>query len=240
MKTNVLLVAIALSCFLAGAQDRPNAKLKGLVTDVTGAWISGARVLLVDLEAVDAARALSDKEGKFEFGQLHAGREYELRLQAPGFNRLVRRIELKPGDNQLDFKLNVGWGGGVEVQGVETPKPPKGGTLEYGIQGTVIDGAGAVVPGANLLLIPLDGSEPRKTKADAQGLYIFRNLQPGGYEVIAGNPHNSRCFQASNGHVELKPTQSYVSLSFQLKISERRCPVTIEVSSVQLDQDRRA
>lgn len=215
----------ALNCF-AAAQDSGNAKLTGLVTDISGAAIPETSVLLIDLEAVDAVRVFSDKAGRFEILRLHAGHEYELRLQAPSFKRIVQRTELKPGDNALTLTLNVLSGGGIEVQGANEPTDSR----QHGIQGTVIDPAGAVVVGANLLAILQDGSEWRKTKTDEHGYFMFRNLQTGAYQVIAGNPSNERCFQAVDGWVNLKSSDLYPSLPLQLKLSERRCPSTIEVT----------
>lgn len=237
-KRSVLLLLLVLAAVSASAQRAvpkrgqqtpyPAATFSGVATDPSGAIIPGTMVLLVDLAAVEATIVLSDMRGRFEFGKLHAGREYEVRLQASGFSRIVQRIELKPGENELRFVLMVGSGGGVEVSGT-APESPGGSKVEYGIHGTVIDQTGAVVPGSMLLLIHWDSLEVRKGKADSEGHYMFRNLQVGAYEVIAGNSSESECFDPTFGWVTVKPNESYQWLRLQLKMS-KRCPPEIEVT----------
>ncbi len=53
------------------------------------------------------------------------------------------------------------------------------------ISGSVTDPTGAVIPNADVTLTNTDTSVSRKVVANAAGLYIFTNLQPGPYSVSA-------------------------------------------------------
>jgi hypothetical protein len=60
-----------------------------------------------------------------------------------------------------------------------------GQSFNASISGTVTDPSGATVPNTELTLTSIDTGAIAKTNSDADGLYAFRNLQRGAYEIKA-------------------------------------------------------
>src|SRR5215210_5385107 len=54
-----------------------------------------------------------------------------------------------------------------------------------GIQGSVTDPAGAVVPGATVTLVSNETSKTQQTTTSDSGFYRFSNLAPGSYSLTA-------------------------------------------------------
>lgn len=53
------------------------------------------------------------------------------------------------------------------------------------LNGTVVDPSGAVIPNVSVTITSLDRGTSRETKSDGQGRYIFPQVQPGRYKVLA-------------------------------------------------------
>lgn len=56
-----------------------------------------------------------------------------------------------------------------------------------GIEGTVFDPSGAVVPGVNIILLDLAQNQSRKIQSDAAGRFEFDNLPAGQYQLTASS-----------------------------------------------------
>ncbi|MEO8648471.1 MAG: carboxypeptidase-like regulatory domain-containing protein, partial [Acidobacteriota bacterium] len=54
-----------------------------------------------------------------------------------------------------------------------------------GVQGTVTDSTGAVVPGATVVLMNKDTNQTQQTVASDDGFYRFSSLAPGNYQLSA-------------------------------------------------------
>ncbi|HEX8773926.1 MAG TPA: TonB-dependent receptor [Pyrinomonadaceae bacterium] len=62
---------------------------------------------------------------------------------------------------------------------------PASAQFRAGVQGTVTDPAGAVVPGATVTLVSQDTTKSQQTTASDSGFYRFSNLAPGTYTLTA-------------------------------------------------------
>src|SRR5579863_5558763 len=52
------------------------------------------------------------------------------------------------------------------------------------LKGTVVDGTGALLPGARIALFTVDGREITRRTTDAMGVFAFSGLQPGSYRLV--------------------------------------------------------
>ena len=84
------------------------AEVTGAVTDVTGAIIPNASIVLHLVEKGSRRTTLSNAQGRFAFGGLPAGR-YQIDVSSPGFMQLSSSFNLLPRDRAiLSATLNVG------------------------------------------------------------------------------------------------------------------------------------
>ena len=104
-----IVLVLVLAALLVGPTPslaQPTATLSGLVADQTGVSIPGVTVeLLRGAAAVQAG--VSDDAGRYAFAGLEPG-DYTLRVTAPGFQTLERRLSLAASDSVVaDFRLAV-------------------------------------------------------------------------------------------------------------------------------------
>src|SRR5712671_2218015 len=78
---SLCIVMIGISCF-AGAQTAPQASLRGIVTDPSGARLPEATVVLRGQAGEQTQR--SDANGQYAFAALAPGR-YDVQVTAPNF-----------------------------------------------------------------------------------------------------------------------------------------------------------
>lgn len=155
------------------------------VVDSNGNPIQGALVSTHDNDWTDDAftRALgaeyptnatskkvrTNKNGRFKIKGLSAA-NYQLRIQAQGHSRLVKRDVGVSNGRETDLgSLRLAIGGGIS--------------------GLVVDPAGQPIVSARITL-RMDGRrstvfEPRETKSAANGKYTFANIPAGGYKITA-------------------------------------------------------
>ena len=69
----------------------PAAEVSGIVTDVTGATLVGARIMLVDLTSLETKTAEIRENGKFDFNDLSAG-EYALLVVSPKHTHCFKTV----------------------------------------------------------------------------------------------------------------------------------------------------
>ena len=84
------------------------AEVTGAVSDVTGAIIPNASIILHSVKEGTRRTTHSNAEGRFTFGGLPAGR-YQIEVSSPGFMQLSSSFNLLPRDRAiLSATLNVG------------------------------------------------------------------------------------------------------------------------------------
>jgi hypothetical protein len=84
----------------------PSAKLRGVVTDPSGAVIPGATIT-VKSPGMSPGSTKTDGAGAYEIKGLQPGK-YTVSIAAKGFSLVSREVEIAPGeDHKLDFALEV-------------------------------------------------------------------------------------------------------------------------------------
>src|SRR5262249_7569389 len=92
---------------LASAQA-PTGTIAGVVRDPSGAAIVGARLKAANLATALARTAGTSEQGDYSFPALLAG-EYEVSVEAPGFQRMARTASVEAGaSTRSDFALRIG------------------------------------------------------------------------------------------------------------------------------------
>lgn len=90
------------------APNRAPGRLRGTVTDPTGAAIAGANVVLKSADGSTVASTATNNNGIYSFNEVDAG-NYQLELQRPGFKTdLVTGLNVAVGENVMNAKLELG------------------------------------------------------------------------------------------------------------------------------------
>lgn len=159
--------------------------MRGVVHDLLGLPIAGARVTLAGVGQENIRDTRSDSRGTFTFLDLPTG-PYALDLESPGFHRtVIAPISVSPGEHKLlpplpmDIEGPCGHGGWSD-----TYLPYRLGSDDAagGIFGIVLD-QGQVMKDVHVSLICGSDYECGSTKTDALGRFGFKNLAPGVYGV---------------------------------------------------------
>jgi Carboxypeptidase regulatory-like domain len=86
----------------------PVGTIAGVVRDPSGAVVAGARVQAVSPATGQARETATSERGDYSFPALFAG-EYQMSLQAPSFQRIVRAVTMETGSTTMvDFVLRIG------------------------------------------------------------------------------------------------------------------------------------
>lgn len=184
----LFLALLAVGCARGYAQQA--AVLSGTVTDVSGAVIPGANVVVKAAAGAGETRAISDGEGSFRFATMAAG-EYTLRVCAQGFAPSEQAVTVSAQPLELHVALNIGQTSetvAVSATGaaLATSDTSTGGTLdEKQIQSVPLNGrsftdALAVEPGvtpassspANSIVMSGVASTPPSGELDSGALSI--------------------------------------------------------------------
>lgn len=104
-KLFLCFTTIIFSSAFAFSQNSETA-ISGVVTDQSGAAISGASVILTEAGQSISKQTQTDAQGKFAFENLAFG-DYKIAVSANGFTSSVREIDLSSGEKQIDFALAV-------------------------------------------------------------------------------------------------------------------------------------
>ena len=72
------------------------------------------------------------------------------------------------------------------------------------LQGQVVDGSGAGVPAARLLVVNLNTLEEQRAVVKPDGKFTFQQMSPGDYVVIAATPSDAPCFRPAMERVRLE------------------------------------
>ena len=87
---------------------RGNGRLSGVVTDLTGAIISGALVRLLDENNAVIAQTNTESNGQYSFSGVSTG-NYRVEVEHSGFKKdVIAGLNVSPGENQLNPQLQVG------------------------------------------------------------------------------------------------------------------------------------
>lgn len=124
-RSGVVSVAVALllllTCASIGqAQSLVAGDISGVVTDPTGAVISGAAITLTGLDTGSNQSSTSGSDGTYRFNLLKPGR-YELTLDRTGFAKLVTDVDVVVGQTtvaNLKLELSSQKGETIEVSGI--------------------------------------------------------------------------------------------------------------------------
>ena len=103
-------IVVALLAFLilntqTFAQSVNLATLSGHIEDPSGAAVQGATVQLSYADRNQSSVSRSDANGSFRFSYLPVG-EYEVRVQQPGFQPVVRKVNLSIGQ-AMDIPIEL-------------------------------------------------------------------------------------------------------------------------------------
>ncbi|HEX7185369.1 MAG TPA: carboxypeptidase-like regulatory domain-containing protein [Thermoanaerobaculia bacterium] len=170
----------------------PGAILKGRVLSPSGRPLPGAQVQTIfeDLAAGTAMKN-TDDEGRYELDTLAPGNR-TLEASHPDYGMARRQVELRPGENSLDFTLE----GGNEVTG------------------RVVDDAGRPVAGAQVTMIAHGVFQRFQDTSEADGSFRFAAVADGAYEAFASKegfapPERAQVTVAGSsvGGIELRLSQ---------------------------------
>jgi len=103
----LLPVFLGLAC--AGAFAQANSAINGLVSDQTGAVVSGAKIELIDLATAVTRETVSDGSGLYEIAGLNAG-TYDMHVVASGFETYTKKgivVDIS-ATFRVDVTLTVG------------------------------------------------------------------------------------------------------------------------------------
>jgi uncharacterized protein YfaS (alpha-2-macroglobulin family) len=145
------------------------AEITGLVTDVTGAVIAGARIHLQKGEDRVVREAVADGLGAFTFPALAPG-QYRLRIESPGFQSSARSFSLAARDRAvLSAQLSVG----ASTQTVMVTADPMMLQTENAMVAPApmarpMAMAGLAIAGRNMGLLAKAKAEPQDAKGGAE------------------------------------------------------------------------
>ena len=109
--------------------------------------------------------------------------------------------------------------------------------LSGSISGTVLDGTGAVVVGAQVTLTNADQSAPQEVTSGGNGLFFFDNVVPGTFQIrIKASGFAPRTFTGTlhSGEVYLVPPSTLVPAASQTEIQVTASASRIEVAEAQI------
>src|SRR5687767_12578437 len=103
----ILIVLIFAQRIASGQETINHASVSGRVTDPSAAVVEGAQVTARQIDTNLSNSAKTDREGRFRFPYLRAGR-YEIKVHQPGFADVTRSLVLTLGSAfELPLSLTV-------------------------------------------------------------------------------------------------------------------------------------
>ena len=88
------------------------------------------------------------------------------------------------------------------------------------VAGTAVDDSGAVLLGAQGLLINLRTLDIHRSATDSGGHFIFKDVQPGAYELIVAPPQRFSCVESAVKRLRLKAGESASPVT---RLPSRKC-----------------
>ena len=103
-----LCALLAGSCLPVKAQNATTGEIVGTVNDPAGAVVAGAKIHLRSLAQSETRETQTSGAGLYRFALLPPGK-YELKIEANGFESVVRTVEVSLGITQtVDLQLTIG------------------------------------------------------------------------------------------------------------------------------------
>ncbi|RZU43109.1 TonB-dependent receptor-like protein [Edaphobacter modestus] len=112
------LVIAALLCASSAAQNGVSAGLSGVVVDISGAAVPGAKLVLTYVRSGAERRQVSGPEGEFVFLRLSTG-DYRLQVESAGFAASQKAISYQGAEIRLIVPLTAAASSEVTVSGTD-------------------------------------------------------------------------------------------------------------------------
>jgi hypothetical protein len=114
--------------------------------------------------------------------------------------------------------------------------------LAGSITGSVVDGTGAIVPGAHVSLKYLDQSPSQETVSAADGQYSFSNVQPGAFQITitaTGFAPQSSTGMLHSGESYIVPPVHLVPATVNTEVEVRVSRVEVATAEIQAQEKQR-
>jgi hypothetical protein len=110
LAVRALLLVVCLAALASGAQAQYRTSIQGVVTDPSGAVVSGATLTLTNLATGESQTRVSNETGVYNFNALQASVKFRLETTAKGFQKsVIDNLELIPDQpNSVTVQLQVG------------------------------------------------------------------------------------------------------------------------------------
>jgi len=129
------------------------------------------------------------------------------------------------------------------LQAAENGSPAATQLLSAGsIGGTVIDGTGAVVVGAQVTLTGADQSAPQQELSGDAGQFFFSDVGPGTFQVtIAAHGFAAHTFSGTltRGEIYIGPPSTLAPATFQTEIQVTASPIEIAQAQIKAQEKQR-
>ena len=160
-----LAIALAIGLFAPHVSAQTVAgQISGLVTDPSGAAISGATVVVTDIERNVNMRSVSNESGFYLISPLPPGR-YKLRAEKAGFR--AHLVELIPIATQQKAEMSIA----LQVGAVSESVTVTGGAVTVDTTSATLSG---VVENKRIIDLPLNGRNVYGLAALTPGVFGFR------------------------------------------------------------------
>lgn len=146
----VLCAGLLLATIPMDAQVSGRGTISGVVTDSSGAVVSGAQVQITNVEMNVSQNSVSNDTGYFEVNSLNPG-TYKISVTAPGFQSLIREGITLVADAHVNVPLKLSAGGAAQTIVVNA---------DATLLNTESGSNGQVLSTRELESIPVSGSNP--------------------------------------------------------------------------------
>ncbi len=127
-------ILISLFCAAIALAQASTGGIRGAVTDPAGDVLPKATIIVKNLDTNSERRITTNSEGLYNADNLQPG-EYEVRVEAPGFQRALQRMSVLTGNTHTaDFSLTVGSSSETVVV---TSEAAQINTTDYKVDGVV-------------------------------------------------------------------------------------------------------
>lgn len=206
----VIFMLICVATLVTGARAQYRTSIQGVVTDPSGATISGVDLTLTNLGTGEVLTATSSDTGVYNFNALAASAKFRLEATKKGFQKKqIDNLELTPEQgNSVDVQLEVG----AEVQTitVDGSTVPAIDAETANISGTVTDNQIQHLPSFGRDVFQLLQLAPGVFGDGAQGSNGNGQNLPG-TQGPGGTGGSNGIFQTENGPQVLANGQQYES-----------------------------
>ena len=143
---------------------RGNGRLAGMVTDPTGAAVTGASVRLLDENNVVIAQTTTESNGQYTFSGVSTG-NYRVEVERQGFQKnMITSLNVTPGENQFNTQLRLGSNSQV---------------VEVNADSVNVQSMSSMLGGANKLSAVANRPHVDSLAINGRNAYSLGALQPG-------------------------------------------------------------